>query len=298
MKPFFSIVIPTYNCAEKLKRTLDSVIAQSFQDFEVLVMDDGSTDDSRTVVESFNDSRIHYDWAKNSGGPATPRNRGIEAASADWICFLDADDLWYQNKLETVAKAISENAALDVVCHNELLSVLATGKKTLLRHGPYEADFYRVMLINGNRVSTSATTVRSDFLRKHGLRFNESSDYVIVEDYDMWLRISLYGGAFHFCSDVLGEYVIEDGNISSDLAKLQRNHTTLLRDHVFGLQTFEPDRDRLWRKVNSRLLLASAKNLLASKKVLSSARCVMLAFHSSFSGALGYVFSSFYNLRS
>src|SRR5882672_1834830 len=110
LRPCFSIVIPTYNRAAKLKLTLDSVIAQTFTDFEVLVMDDGSSDNTREMVESFRDSRIRYQWAPNSGGPATPRNRGIDAAVADWICFLDADDRWYPDKLRRVAQVITADS--------------------------------------------------------------------------------------------------------------------------------------------------------------------------------------------
>ena len=109
MKPFFSVVIPTFNRSPVLKRAIESVLAQSFLDYEILVMDDGSTDDTQAVVESFHDQRICYYWAENSGGPATPRNRGIDAARADWICFLDADDLWYPDKLERVAEEIKRN---------------------------------------------------------------------------------------------------------------------------------------------------------------------------------------------
>ena len=287
--PYFSIVIPTYNRADKLKQTLESVIAQSFTDFEVLVMDDGSTDNTEAIVESLHDARLRYDWAPNSGGPATPRNRGINAAQAEWICFLDADDLWYPNKLEKVHEAIKNNQDLDLICHNELMSILETGSKSLLKYGPFEADFYRVMLTLGNRVSTSATTVRRDFLHIHKLYFNQSPDYVIVEDYDMWLRIAFYGGVFHFMIEPLGEYIIEDDNISSNLEKMQHNHLILLRDHVYRLQNFQPDKDKLWRYINAGLLISRAKEMMVNKHYISGARFLMSAFHSSFTGALSYI---------
>lgn len=289
MKPFFSVVIPTYNRAGKLKLTLDSVIAQTFTDFEVLVMDDGSTDNTKAVVESLHDPRIRYEWAPNSGGPATPRNRGIDAASADWICFLDADDLWYRDKLKRVAEAIKTNPSLDLVCHNEIMSVLATGSKTLLKYGPFEPDFYRVTLVLGNRVSTSAATVRREFLNKHSLRFNQSPDFVIVEDYDMWLRIAFYGGVFHFISDPLGEYIIEDDNISSNWQRMQNNHLNLLRDHVYNLQLFQPDKDRLWREVNAGLSITNSKRLISERQYIPGINSLIRAFRYSFTGALRHI---------
>ena len=291
MKPFFSVVIPTYNRAARLRLTLDSVIAQTFQEFEVLVMDDGSTDNTRAVVESFNDLRIRYEWADNSGGPATPRNRGIDASRGDWICFLDADDIWYPEKLTIVAGAIGDHPDSDVVCNNEFLSLAKHGKKSLLKYGPFEDNFYQAMLIHGNRLSTSATTVRRSFLVEHSLRFNQSQDYVIVEDYDLWLRIAFCGGRFHFINAPLGEYIIDDGNISSNVTKAQNNHKTLLRDHVFGLQTFQPDKDRLWRKLYAQLLISNSKNLILQNKLYAGVRVLMLALRTSFTDSVSYVIS-------
>lgn len=113
---FFSIVVPTYNRADSLKRTINSVLCQTYTNFELLIMDDGSVDKTYEVVESFGDPRIHYDWAKNTGGPAKPRNRGIGKAKGDWVCFLDADDTWYKDKLDNCMRVINDN--VDVVYHD------------------------------------------------------------------------------------------------------------------------------------------------------------------------------------
>lgn len=253
-------------------------------------MDDGSIDNTKMTVESFRDPRIIYNWTENSGGPATPRNRGIDSAKADWICFLDADDLWYPNKLKEVAEVIENNPKLDFICHNEVMYVSAANNKTLLKYGPYESDFYRVMLMEGNRASTSATSVRREFLNEHGLRFNQSPDYVIVEDYDMWLRIAFKGGKFYFINNVLGEYIIENDNISSNLLKMHHNYSTLLHDHVYQLQTFQLDKDFLWRKLKVKLLINDAKNLFSKKQYTSGLRYLTLAFHISFAESLRYIF--------
>src|SRR6266545_511842 len=101
--PFFSVVIPTYNRAEKLRRALESLLHQSYGDFEVLVCDDGSTDGTREVVSAYaGELQISYLWEENWGGPARPRNRGIAAAQGKWVCFLDADDWWHPDKLAKV----------------------------------------------------------------------------------------------------------------------------------------------------------------------------------------------------
>lgn len=275
MKPFFSVVIPTYNRAEKLKRTIDSVVSQTFSDFEILVMDDGSTDGTRAMMGSPLDARIRYEWASNSGGPATPRNRGIDLARADWICFLDADDLWHPGKLERTARAIRECPTADLFCHDVVSYMPGSDRKSVSKCGPFEKELYRVMLLEGNQVITSATTVRRDFLNRHALRFNTSSDYVIVEDFDLWLRVALNGGRFRRIREPLGDYLLGDDSISADLTRSQRNLITLLREHVYQMQSFEPDKDRLWRELNSYLAIELGKSLIANRQLVAGVRSLI-----------------------
>jgi glycosyltransferase involved in cell wall biosynthesis len=267
--PFFTIVIPTFNRADKLRATIESVIQQSFVDFELLIMDDGSVDHTEKVVNSFIDSRIKYNWAKNSGGPATPRNYGINAASAAWISFLDADDIWYPSRLAEVAEAIERFPEIDVFCHNEILSTVGSKLKTCLKHGPYEPDFYRVMLKQGNRLSTSAVTVRTNFLLKHDLCFNERKDYVIVEDYDLWLMLANKNAKFYFINKFLGEYVIEEDNISLAVSKNRQNLLVLLNDHVYNIQEFEQNKNMLWQEINLILMIGDAGESFGKWKIFS-----------------------------
>lgn len=259
--PQFSVVIPTYNRADCLRNTLESVLNQTFTDFEVLVMDDGSTDHTRQVVDAFGDARVRYFWAENSGGPATPRNRGIDAATGDWVCFLDADDVWYPTKLQVINCEMSLDPTVDAFCNNEYLVCNGSGRKRKLVYGPSVKNLYRAMLIEGNRCSTSAMSVRRSFLNKHNLRFNVATDYVIVEDYDLWLRLAEAGAKFSFLDLVLGEYVRGSDSISLNTHKAVHNMEVLLRDHVYRLQSFESDKQRLWRLVSVRLHSAQTKKL-------------------------------------
>lgn len=270
--PYFTVVVPTFNRVAKLTNAIQSVLNQTCSDFELLVMDDGSTDGSEHAAKSFRDERIRYEWAPNSGGPATPRNRGIAAAAGPWISFLDADDVWYPERLERVAQAIRSKASADVVCHNEMLHVVSTGEKTRLRYGPQTRQFYRVMLTDGNNLSTSAVTIRCEFLRRHGLRFNEAVDYIIVEDYDLWLRLANHGAQFCFINDVLGEYRIEDDNLSRETGTYRANLDVVVRDHVYRIQQFEPDKDKLWREILRRQELQEAGDLMRDGNVLQGVR--------------------------
>src|SRR4030043_1639450 len=98
--PFFTVVIPTYNRSAFLKEALQSVLDQTFQDFEVLVIDDHSTDNTKEVVESFYDDRITYILNDRARGGAGTRNAGIFRARGEWVAFLDDDDIWLPKRLD------------------------------------------------------------------------------------------------------------------------------------------------------------------------------------------------------
>jgi glycosyltransferase involved in cell wall biosynthesis len=106
--PFFSIILPTYNRASFLSRSIGSVLIQDFQDWELLIIDDGSTDHTKEIVNSFNDQRIKYIYQENSERSAA-RNHGIKLATAEWICFLDSDDEYLQEHLKIFHKEIESN---------------------------------------------------------------------------------------------------------------------------------------------------------------------------------------------
>ena len=120
IKPIFSIIIPTYNSSKTVNKTIRSVLNQSFKRYEIIIIDDGSTDNTVSKIKNFNDSRIKLIKIQRTGGPAKPRNIGIELAKSNWICFLDSDDFWNKNKLSISYKNIKNNK-FDILCHNEYL---------------------------------------------------------------------------------------------------------------------------------------------------------------------------------
>ncbi len=287
VRPFFSVVIPCYNCIDLLKRSITSVLNQTFQDFEIIIVDNSSTDGTGEYVKSICNERIIYEVVHNHGVIALSRNVGIKKARGNWVAFLDADDFWFPDKLEIVKRKTSENPHCDVFCHNEILLIQGAERNTL-RYGPYEPDFYRILLTTGNRLSTSATTVRREFLNSHELRFNQARDYIIVEDYDLWLRIALKGACFFFIKQPLGKYIIEDGNISLNTTKMRHNQEVLLREHVYEIQDFEPDRDKLWRQIAVRLAVQYAKDLMAQRYVWGACMLIFTALKNSPLGGIKY----------
>src|SRR5437764_13661053 len=106
-----SVIIPAYNAAKTVGRAVDSVLAQTFADFELIVIDDGSTDSTAEVVQSRRDQRIRCITVAN-GGVASARNRGLDLASGDLVAFLDADDAWLPTKLERQSNLMMRRASL------------------------------------------------------------------------------------------------------------------------------------------------------------------------------------------
>lgn len=269
--PFFTVIVPTYNRAEKLHRAVMSVLAQSFGDFELLIMDDGSRDNTEATIAAVNDNRVHYHWAPNSGGPATPRNRGITFARGQWLCFLDADDLWYPDKLQTICDSIAADPTVDVICHDEYQRNVQSNELTYLRFGPDSPKLYEEMLLNGNRLSCSATVVRRTAIEQSDIKFNQSAEYFAVEDYDFWLQLARQGYRFRFISIPLGEYFIDGDNISAEPVRNRNNLGVLLHDHVFLIQSFDANRDRLWHRVSLRLKIYDIKVMLVRQQYIKAA---------------------------
>lgn len=133
----FSIIIPLYNKAKYICKTIDSVLVQSFDDFEIIVVDDGSTDDSKSIVQN------HYKHLNNlsiitqtNAGPAAARNTGVKYASGDWVLFLDADDLLLPEALDIFSSLIKKNRGIDYIICNYYIQ--CNGKKSLFQIFPIE----------------------------------------------------------------------------------------------------------------------------------------------------------------
>ena len=216
MKPFFSVIIPTYNSAILLKRAIQSVLDQTFKDFEIIVIDNSSEDNTESVVQSFNSKKIIFFSIKNKGVISVSRNYGIDIAKGLWLSFLDADDVWYINKLATIKNKILKNPNCILFCHNEF-HVHINGQKKLYKYGTKNKNIYESLLFKGNCLSTSAVTVEKKIAFEVG-KFSENKDFVSAEDYEFWIRLSKVG-VFNFINEALGEFHLYAESASSDKMK-------------------------------------------------------------------------------
>ncbi len=203
-----SVIIPTWNRADSLAVAIQSTLDQTHPVLEVLVCDDGSTDHSRQVVDAFTDFRVKWVPGEPSGGPATPRNRGIALSRGTWLAFLDSDDSWHPEKLARQLE-YAKKKDLIAVCTNAERHV--PGKPVVPFHKPERiraADINDRLpfetLVNVNYVICSTALVRRDLLALAG-KFPEDSNLRAVEDYALWLRVAAYE-AFGYLDASLAAY--------------------------------------------------------------------------------------------
>lgn len=196
-----SVIIPTWNRAETLVSAVESALGQTYPVLEVLVCDDGSDDNSRERIAEMNDLRVKWlDCGKN-GGPAVPRNKGIEKSKGNWIAFLDSDDEWLPQKLEKQMLAL-EKYSYKAACTNAYR--INKGKI----EGAYLSYQGNVMsfadLLRVNSIICSSVLVNKQLLTEPYL-FPISKEFIAIEDYALWLRLSVLNN-FVFINEPLVNY--------------------------------------------------------------------------------------------
>lgn len=225
--PAVSIVVPTYNHAQFLHQALTSVVAQTFQNWEAIIVNNFSTDDTIKIVDSFGEKRFRLINFHNNGVIAASRNEGITQSNGPVIAFLDSDDLWYPNKLEHCMSAF--DACADVVCHAENWISNSIHPRQVL-YGPQKNAQYSKLLYRGNCVSTSATLVRKDLLIEVG-GFSIEPEYITAEDYDLWLKLAHRKSSFTFIPEVLGEFRQHQLGASSSVERHLRSELAVITSH-------------------------------------------------------------------
>ncbi len=232
--PRVSIVVPAWNAEKFIRRTLETVAAQTYRDFEVLVVDDGSADKTKETVDAFLAEKklagrcIRQENKKIAGA----RNTGIRAAAGELVAFLDHDDLWFPAKLERAVAELDANPGADLVCHQE--NVVKDGAFVrVTRNGPWSPDLYERLLFDGNALSPSAVLVRKEKLHEAGL-FRENPEFNTVEDYDLWMRLARVCRSMRFLDEILGEYQLVERGASNKIVYHNTNLEHLLRDHFKG----------------------------------------------------------------
>jgi glycosyltransferase involved in cell wall biosynthesis len=218
-QPIVSVIIPTYKRTDYLKLTLQSVLNQTFKDFEIIVVDDGTPNDENFFLcQTF--EKVKYIKIENSGGPAKPRNVGIREAKGKYIAFVDDDDLWMPNKLEKQVEVLENNPYFGLVhCCCQVIDDNGIEKKEIIgRPGSLDVKHGDVsMRMMGNWTLMMPTPlVRRHVIDEVGF-FNEKMPPA-GEDVEFWIRCS-FVTKFYYLDEALVQYRVHSTNISSNVLK-------------------------------------------------------------------------------
>jgi glycosyltransferase involved in cell wall biosynthesis len=209
VKPQVTVIIPTYNHAKYLGNALQSVFDQTFSNWEIIIIDNNSTDSTNIVLESFKDSRLRTLQVNNMGCIATSRNIGIHNARGEWIAFLDSDDYWSPSKLK---ECLNVSDGVDLIYH-EMLCYQFTEKPSVcgkLGSRNITSNPLEILKKHGPSLTTSAIIVKKNLVDQVG-GFDEDLRLVGGEDFDLWLRLAKCNCKFRMIEKYLGYYLIGGG---------------------------------------------------------------------------------------
>ena len=282
-EPVFSVVVPAYNAAGFIIKTLESLKTQKFGDFEALIINDGSTDNTREVITEYITRHSNLNLRlvnQENRGIAGARNRGILEAKGSYVAFLDHDDIWYPGKLSRCYEIFSEFSGIKVVCHNEALRDASGKIVRCLKCGPYVEDMFRKLLYAGSCLYTSATVIRKDVFLEVGL-FRENPEFSTGEDYDLWLRLSKKH-KIYFLPETLGEYVLDARSASSNFEKHYNNQLCVLKTNFKEMEKKNKSDYFLMFIRIIRVNLIIAKEFLLRGKIGKAIKYFILALNLQF----------------
>lgn len=229
MEPNVSVIIPVYNSEKYIKSAIESVLKQTLEDFEIVIVDDASTDNTVDVITSIEDSRIRLFKNLKNKGPAYSRNKAIKEARGKWIAFLDSDDWWEEKRLDVLVR-LAENHKVDMICDDLYLiydgdkkpwTTELTNKKLKLTSDTYLSP--QMVVENGAGMQP---LIKKDFLLNNSLEFDENLYY--GEDYKLYLECLVNGAELLLHPKPMYYYRTRKGSLVKDKLKLlnQTRETT------------------------------------------------------------------------
>lgn len=273
-----SVIIPAYNSEKTIQRAINSVLNQTLKDFELLIVDDGSTDGTVRIVRELakKDARIRfYELKSNSGGPATPRNYGVKMAQGEYVAFLDHDDEWIPEKLEEQIKLFKEGVGI-ITCNLMFINDVTYEKG---EHGLHLFEGVEKFLYNPQKYvfGNSSVVIKKDIINEIG---SWDENLKIFEDIDYYIRIVKAGYVIEFVKKPLVKYYIHSGNLSRDFAKSAQDYLRLLEKH----KEIEEEHPSIYavylRRLGTMYMLARDKEksrtyFRKSIKLRKSAACIL-----------------------
>lgn len=216
-KPKVSVIVPVYNGAEHLRETLDSIFNQTFKEFELIVVDDGSSDKSVDIIKSYGGRVVFIQHKRNLGAPSFTKNTGIKVAKGEYLAFSDHDDNWYPKKLEKQISILDKHPEVVANFTNGHIMESETSKNIAQRWNEIdelpEQQYCIERLLRQNFIlSTTSAMIRSDIIRKIG-GFDEKM--LLADDFEMWFRLAC-AGKLSFLQEPLFQWRFHTQSLSHD----------------------------------------------------------------------------------
>ena len=224
--------MPAFNAAQHIRQSIQSVLEQTFDDWDLIVVDDGSTDETATVAGSFSDPRIRCIRREN-GGQAAARNTGITNTQGEFIAFLDADDLWLPEKLDRQIEVARRTRADVVYCDGYMFFDSGNDERSdffAVVPGLQDGSTMMPLLYQYNRIATLSAMVKRNVIESVGL-FDESRLFQNCEDYELWLRLARAGRTFYGMSDKLMRYRRHESSTTHRDSKMLRPMIEVVKKH-------------------------------------------------------------------
>jgi GT2 family glycosyltransferase len=272
-RPRVSIIMPVWNRASLIEHSLHSALAQSFRDFELIVADDGSTDDSAARALALGDPRIVVLRLPHSGRPACARNAALRRARGQYIAFLDSDDTWRADKLAEQVRLLDARPDAALVFG---LASYFDGRRERGVCGPKSAhvpeSMFELLLLQGNFMQTSTVMLRRDACTELA-GFDEAPALRAVEDLDLWLRVTQQFPAL-FVPRVVCRYRRHAGNLSSDQREMVGKVRAVIAAACLRYDVAPPLRDRVlarWHVEELKAELAQGGSPTAARRAVTKA---------------------------
>ncbi|MCK5607342.1 glycosyltransferase [Candidatus Pacearchaeota archaeon] len=228
--PKVSVIIPTYNRSHVIYRSIQSVLNQTYQDFEIIVVDDGSTDNTEDVIRNFNDSRIIYIRHNDNKGVAAARNTGIKASKSEYIAFQDSDDEWFSEKLNKQIEAFEMNPEIGII-YTDMLRINKEGEIKYW-HSPTVSYGHiinpKTMDYQFMGLGIVSTLIKRECFNKVG---DLDENFPRFEDLEIFIRLSKHYH-FHHIKEPLVSYYATDDGISSNNTTLHIARKLLLEKYI------------------------------------------------------------------
>ncbi len=268
--PKVSVIIPVFNSEKYIEKTFLSVMRQTYKDYEIIIIDDGSSDKTidtvKKIEKNFFDKRVVI-LEQDHKGAGAARNLGILHAKADLIAFLDSDDIWFVDKLEKTMAVFDSETEVNLVAH-DLIRIHPNGKKDIFYlHKKYNPRIdYFVNLYKKNCLVTSTVTVKKSILLEVGLFDN---NFPPVEDYDLWLKMAHLVKPYYI-KKLLGYYLIREGSQSENIDLRLVQEISVLTKHFPEFKKKHPFPSLILRKRKGQILGAVGKDWLLRKKTVKA----------------------------